>query len=121
MIKKMTDNLGCWQRLLQLTRGNINIEKSQWSLLSWSYEGRWRKPKLNSNENSRGELRLNSPIDSQKMKEQLHRLEPSDADRVLGVGLTMDGTMTVELDYRMKQMRSFANKLKNAPLSCQCV
>ena len=117
MIKKMTENLGCWQRLLQITGGDIDLEKSQWSMLSWTYEGQWGTPKLNTKKTMQGDLCLSSPINSTKAIEKLHRLEPHEADRVLGVRLPMDGTMEVEYKFRLKQMATFANRLRNAPLS----
>ena len=113
----MTENLGSWQRLLQLTGGDIDLEKSQWSLLSWSYVGQWGTPQINSNAQSLGELIMTSPIDDLKVEEKLSRLEPQEADRVLGVRLPLDGSMGVEYEYRKSQLIDFALKLKNAPLS----
>ena len=117
MIKKMTENLGSWQRLLQLTGGDIDLEKSQWSLLSWSYDNYWGLPKINSNSQSKGDLIMTSPIDTLKVEEKLSRLEPKEADRVLGIRLPLDGTMKVEYRFREKQIKEFAHKLKHAPLS----
>ena len=117
MIKDMTINLGSWQRLLQLTGGDIDLEKSQWSLLSWSYDGYWGLPKIQSNIQAKGELEMSSPIATYKRSERLHRLEPNEADRVLGVRLPLDGTMDVEYRHRLQQMKDFARKLSTAPLS----
>ena len=117
MIAQMTGNLKSWQRLLQLTGGDIDLEKSQWCLLSWKYDNVWGIPTLNSNEQSKGELSMTSPINKKGAVEYLQRLEPNQADRVLGVRLPMDGTMKMEYDYRIRQMREFAQRMRNAPIS----
>ena len=117
MIKNMTSNLKSWQRLLQLTGGDIDLEKSQWCLLSWYYDKTWGLPRLKSNGQSKGKLSLTSPINSGGTTESLQRLEPGQADRILGVRLPMDGTMTAEYEYRQRQMKDFAKKLGNAPIS----
>ena len=117
MIKTMTRNLKSWQRLLQLTGGDIDLEKSQWCLLSWQYDKQWGLSRLNTNLESKGELSMTSPINSGGEAEFLQRLEPGQADRVLGVRLPMDGTMLIEYEYRCQQMKDFANRLKNAPIS----
>ena len=117
MIKNMTNNLRSWQRLLQLTGGDIDLEKSQWCLLSWSYDKIWGLPLLRSNDQSRGELKMTSPINSGGTPEKLQRLEPGEADRILGVRLPMDGSMMIEYKHREKQTKEFAQRLMNAPIS----
>ena len=117
MITSMTNNLKNWQRLLQLTGGDIDLEKSQWCLLSWSYDSMWGMPKINSHVEAKGDLKMTSPINSTGNEEKLQRLEPSQADRVLGVRLPIDGTMIIEYEYRESQMKDFAQKLRNAPIS----
>ena len=94
------------------TGGDIDLEKSQWSLLSWSYDAYWGLPTINSNEQSKGDLIMTSPLDTLQVKEKLSRLEPKEADRVLGVCLPLDRSMTVEYNFRAKQTKDFALKLK---------
>jgi hypothetical protein len=115
MITRMSENLGSWQRLLQLTGGDIDLEKSQWSLLSWSYDNYWGVPKINCKKQAKGDLIMTSPIAAVKVGEKLSRLEPGEADRVLGIRLPLDGTMNVEYSYRVEQAKEFARKLKSTP------
>ena len=116
IIRKMTGNLRSWQRLLQITGGDIDIDKSQWCLLKWKYN-EWGQPKLVSKKESRLDITLNSPIAATKQEASLQRLDPWEADRVLGVRLPMDGTMKIEYRYRLEQIKTFADKMMNSPLT----
>lgn len=117
IIEQMTNNLECWQRLLQLTGGDIDVDKSQWCILKWRYEKDWGTPSLISKKNSTLEIKMSSPIDPNKREECYQRLDPWEADRVLGVRLPMDGNMREEYKYRLEQAKTFTRKLINAPLS----
>ena len=50
-------------------------------------------------------------------KDTLERLEPWEADRMLGLRLPMTGEMTIEKNYRKKQMENLGHKLYAAPFS----
>jgi hypothetical protein len=51
ILTTIRENLGSWHRLLQLTGGDIDVSKSKWCTMRWSYCPRWGQPKLeNANE-----------------------------------------------------------------------
>ena len=96
ILNTVQNNLGSRRRLLQLTGGDIDVEKSKWCILSWKYDNRWGEPKIQHRSDFPGEIALNCAKDGKKYKLQLERLEPEEAQRVLGVRLPMDGKMKVE-------------------------
>ena len=116
-INKMKENLRSWQRLLQLTGGDIDRDKSQWCLLKWKYDRTWGTAKLLSKKESRRQITLTSPIENTGNEESLQRLDPWEADRVLGVRLPMDGNMNEEYKYRIEQIIGFTRRLNGAPLN----
>ena len=116
ILRKMTGNLQSWQRLLQLTGGDIEVDKSQWCLLKWNYNV-WEQPKLVSKKESNLIVKLTSPIAATNQESSLQRLDPWEADRVLGVRLPMDGTMKIEYKYCLDQVKQFADKLMKAPIT----
>ena len=112
IMRQMTSNLKSWQRLLQLTGGDIDVDKSQWCLLQWKYDNTWGRASLVSKKSSNLEIKLTSPIARKKEEEHLQQLDPWEVDRVLGVRLPMDGSMEAEFKYRLGQSKEFARKLK---------
>ena len=119
ILEKMTGNLRTWQRLLQLTGGDIDLEKSKWCIMQWRHSTTWGVPQIESAKTFKGTIGINSPISATDKNDNLSRLEPWEADRVLGLRLPMTGSMSLEYEYRMKQIKTLAKKLYTAPFSHQ--
>jgi hypothetical protein len=110
-------NLGSWRRLLQLTGGDIDVSKSKWSIMRWKYCTRWGEAKLETKKEFPGLVGMTNNVDTHKSEEFLGRLEPNEAERVLGVRLPLDGNMNTEFAYRCKQIVAFSRKVFNAPIN----
>ena len=119
ILEKMTKNLRTWQRLLQVTGGDIDLEKSKWCIMQWRFSTTWGVPQLESVKTFEGTIGITSPITTSGKIDKLTRMEPWEADRVLGLRLPMTGSMTKEYNYRLQQTKMLAKKLYNAPFSHQ--
>ena len=117
ILETMRGNLGSWRRLLQLTGGDIDVSKSKWSVMRWKYEKEWGDESLELIRTFPGEIGMDSSEKNVQNTEVLGRLEPHQAERVLGVRLPLDGNMRVEFLYRCKQIREFGKKVYRAPIS----
>ena len=117
IIKTLKTNLGSWRRLLQLTGGDIDVEKSKWCAMRWTYCKTWGTERIESKKEFKGTIGMTSQINGSKNQQYLGRLEPHQAERVLGVRLPLDGNMKVEWIYRCQQMRIFSKKISEAPLT----
>ena len=117
ILTTIRENLGSWRRLLQLTGGDIDVSKSKWSTLRWRYDETWGDSKLETIKDFPGSVGMINENDGQENREILGRLEPNQAERVLGVRLPMDGSMRIEFTFRCKQIRDFSRKVYNAPLN----
>ena len=97
ILATIRNNLGSWRRLLQLTGGDIDVVKSKWCVMKWTYSRVWGIPSIESATEFPGEVGMTSEANGQSTTELLERLEPHQAERVLGVRIPMDGNMKTEL------------------------
>ena len=117
ILSTIKKNLGSWRRLLQLTGGDIDVSKSMWCSMRWKYCKRWGTAKLENKKDFPGEVGMVSIERGQRSQQVLGRLDPNEAERVLGVRLPLDGNMRVEYNYRCKQISEFSKKVYNAPIN----
>ena len=110
-------NLTSWRRLLQLTGGDIDIEKSKWSVMRWKYDTYWGVPELENAKDFPGDLTMEDTTNGTTSYQRMGRLEPDEAERVLGVRIPLDGTMKTEFKFRCKQVRTLGKRLYTAPLT----
>ena len=116
MIREMQNNLCEWQKLLQITGGDLCIDKCKITIMKWKQDGAWGRLKLESMKENERHIEIRS-IKNNEKKEYLERLDPNHAERVLGIRLPLTGEMTEELQYRKKNLRQFCQKLYNSPIS----
>ena len=116
ILNTLKSNLASWRRLLQLTGGDIDVVKSKWCAMRWKYCKNWGVATIESAKEFTGEVGLISTSSGKPQIQQLERMEPNQADRVLGVRLPLDGNMKIEYLYRCKQIREFSKKVSDAPL-----
>ena len=117
ILATIRNNLGSWRRLLKLTGGDIDVVKSKWCVMKWTYSRVWGVPSIESATEFPGEVGMTSEANGQSTTELLERLEPHQAERVLGVRIPMDGNMKTELKFRTKQMRELSKKIISAPIN----
>ena len=94
MLEGMKNNLQEWQKLLQLTGGDLSLEKCQIMTMHWYNEGEWGIPKMTKTKPN--ETIAIKSIKENSRPEKLLRLDPNDAERVLGVRLPLTGSMKIE-------------------------
>ena len=117
ILETVSNNLASWRRLLQLTGGDIDVEKSKWSILRWKYCTTWGIPTLENAKEFPGEIKMVNKREEGTSYQKMGRLEPWQAERVLGVRIPLDGTMKEEFNFRKKQIRILGKKIYRAPLS----
>ena len=105
-----------WQRIIHITGGELEIEKSCISIISWKEaKGNEVMCKI---EDSQGELHIES-IKSPGVLVPIKRNEPHHAERILGVRLALDGNDKTEFEYRLQQSKDLARKISSAPFTRQ--
>ena len=116
MLRIIRENLGSWRRLLKLTGGDIDVIKSKWCIMNWKHSGDWGIPSIETAKDFQGKVGMTDIAGGLKNTKYLERLEPSQAERVLGVRLPLDGNMKDEFIFRCKQVRELSRILYNAPI-----
>ena len=114
MLNGLRNNLMQWNALLQYTGGALSLNKCKVSVMHWKQD-------------FFGILRLEANSDNTSIQipseeiggnmDTLERLEPWECERVLGVRIPMDGSMTTECKYRIKQADKMAKDLYRAPFT----
>ena len=116
MMEKIKENIGEWQKLLQLMGGDLSLDKCKVTVMKWYQNGEWGRIKLKKKTKEDDKLIMTS-IKNVNQEELLERLDPNDAERVLGIRLPLDGSMTAELAFRKKQLKTFCTALYKSPLT----
>ena len=116
ILTTIRSNLGSWRRLLQLTGGDIDVVKSKWCVMKWKFSSDWGIPTIETKEEFPGEVSMKETVNGIENVQRLERLEPSEAERVLGVRLPLDGNMKTEFIFRCRQMRALSTKVNSAPI-----
>ena len=116
MLNGIRDNLWEWHKLLQLTGCDLSLGKCQVTIMKWVQEGEWGELNLVKKNKHPGTVQISSILDKET-KVTLGRLDPTEAERVLGIRLPLSGGMEHEHKFRKKQLDDFGTKLYNAPLT----
>ena len=116
IIHGITENFTSWNKLLQITGGDLCLEKCEYSVMHWEYDKKGI-PYMTPSKHIQDEVVVQSALDPHKGKYTLTRIEPNEANRVLGIRLPMTGNMIQEFEYRCKQADKYSVKLRNAPLN----
>ena len=115
MFQTSSDNFTTWNKLLQVTGGDLCLEKCEVTAMYWTYDSMGVLQMLSKNTDQATVVVSNS---SQALKGiKIARIDPREASRVLGIRLPMTGQMSVELAYRMGQTKKLAKIISVAPLS----
>jgi hypothetical protein len=98
-------NLDTWKTLLQLTGGDLSLEKCTFSLMKWDHQ----KQKLHTKQTLPGEL----IIDDIKLK----RIEIDEADRQLGIRVALDGKFQDEYEHRLERAYQLGKRVLHSNLT----
>ena len=93
----MKNCLRQWHHLLKITGGDLSLSKYKISILQWKQRGLWGllTPELIKEDDS-----TISISDENMNNEKLARLDPTQAERILGVRLPMSGSMEHKFKYK---------------------
>ena len=112
-----SQEFGSWHRTLQITGGDLALEKCTCTIMKWKWTGIYGLPSLASEKDFPGTITVKSALDADKPDISLLRLEPWQAQRQLGIRLPVDGSMNLEFQHRVQQGTTLAAKLYKAPLT----
>ena len=107
IIQGLTNSIMRWRRLLQITGGDLSLEKCSYCILRWRWFGSY--PIIESVENDPGTMTIDGI--------QIERLDPKKGVRNLGIRLAMNGTFHDELKHRTEQSKKLADLLTRSPLT----
>ena len=116
ILEEMRKCLEEWQKLLQITGGDLSLGKCKISIMKWRYRGPRGNPEMVSKEEYPGTVVAESVL-NQGSTEQLERLNPWEAEKILGVHLPPNGSMEIEAKMRKKKLDKFGNAMIKAPLN----
>ena len=114
IIDEMRKCIMTWNRLLQLTGGDLSLSKCKVSILKWkqNYWGISFPSSMQDNANT-----ITITHESGTKEDTIERINPWEAERVLGLRIPMTGEMNTELKYRVKQSTTLATRLYAAPFT----
>ena len=115
ILDSMTKSLNEWLNLLRITGGDLSLTKCKITIMKWKKQG-WRNQMvLESAKQSPGTVHLKNNTTGEM--ESLERIEPWEAERILGLRLPLTGSMQNELKYRKDKLEKFGERFYKAPLS----
>ena len=114
MLKELRKNLLHWNEILTMTGGGLSLEKCKVSIMKWKpdFWGRHSCDGHSSNESI-----LIKTKESGENIFKLQRLQPDQAEHVLGIRLPMNGIMMQEYNYRLQQINELALTLYKLPFT----
>ena len=115
--KTASKEFSSWHKLLQITGGDLALEKCTCTVMKWKWGSTYGIPALCSSKDFPGSIQVQSSLDPFQQTHSLHRLEPWEAQRQLGIRLPLTGSCAIEFEFRKNQCARFANSIKKAPLS----
>ena len=112
MMEMADEVLDTWQKLVVITGGEIELDKSSISVMTWEKKKGREQLKKDPVENK------NLVMKSVKVpgySEAVDQLEICHRKRLLGVRLAMDGNDEDEFQWRKDQVEELASKIKVGP------
>ena len=104
--------LETWQRLIVITGGDIELDKSCVNVMSWAKEK--GKEVLVESTKVEGKLVMNS-VKLPGYSEEVERLANDQGERLLGVRVAIDGSDEDEFTFRQKQVKALAKRITTGP------
>ena len=103
-----------WNKLLKLTGGDLSLDKCKISIMHWK-RNYWGIHQLSTFADNN--MTIDISHESGQNKDTLERIEPWNAERVLGLRLPMTGNMATEFAFRKKQIKTLGNRIYKAPFT----
>ena len=117
MLEEMTASLTEWRKLLQITGGDLSIEKCKIILLKWKQTGIRGNYTYDLHHDEEETIKLQSKKEGHISTECVERIDPNQAERVLGIRLPLTGDMNIECGFRKKQLLEFSKRLYKSSLT----
>ena len=114
ILDSMEKSLLEWNELLQITGGALSLQKCKISILQWKSNYWGIQSPMKTDKTKTIHIATESGSDQ---KVPLERIEPSKAERILGLRIPILGTMAQEYSFRKKQADELAFRLYQAPIS----
>ena len=110
--KKLQIMATTWERLLYLTGGKLELSKCFWIPVIW----KWKKgdPVIDKCTDSGIELRIRDSENGQKIT--IPRIQPTDAEKRLGIHYSVDGSWAYEYKRWLSFSKDYAWKIRTARL-----
>ena len=102
------------EHIITIHRGDLSLGKCVLTIIHWR-TNYWGMARLSSKKDEPGSIDVHT--ETQGFSDKLKRIEPWEAERILGVRLPADGNMNTEYCFRKDQADSFGIKLCNAPFT----
>jgi hypothetical protein len=103
--------LASWQKLLQITGGDLALEKCVYSVMGWTHKK--GKEVLGNIKEIPGHINIASKTNENI---RIKRIEAGDAERILGVRCALDGKEVAEFEYRLEEAKVLAGRISRAHL-----
>ena len=118
MLSVMSKCLDEWLKILQITGGDLSLGKCKITIMKWKQKG-WRgNMVMETKDQAPGTVNITS-IKTHSKEERLERLNPWEAERILGLRIPLTGSMGTELKFRKEQLDEFGKSMYKAPLNQQ--
>lgn len=114
MLQMLKENLLFWNSLLKFMGGALSLNKCKVSLMHWRQDF-FGILRMSTNKDNTT-IQIPSEEGGDNM-DNLEQLEPWECKRILGVRIPMDGKMTQEFKYRVKQIDDMAKRATGAPFT----
>ena len=118
MIEDLKTNAQTWEQALHTSGGKLELPKCFWFLMIWIWVG--GLPRLATIKQKPGNLELIQTESKNNKKIKIKRMEVTEANRVLGVRMSVDGNWKTEVRHWMGQSRAFASKIRQAKFPRIC-
>ena len=102
-----------WQKLLQVTGGDLALNKCSYSILQW----KWYGAKAVADQKQDRQMMEIEDNKVGQQKQHISYIPPKQAQKILGVQMALDGNFTKEFETRREKCKVMAKKLYRAPLT----
>ena len=118
LMKTLKHNAQTWEQMLHVSGGKLELIKCFWGMVLWKWIA--GHPTLVKIAQVPAKLKLNQTEHKKKKLMTIQRIESDEANKVLGVRVSIDGTWKVEFTNWVAKGRSFANAVRMAKFNRTC-
>ena len=113
----LTQCIGKWQRLLQVTGGDLALNKCSYLIFQWKWSG--AKAVVDQTQDREMMTIVDNKTEDRTIQDsqQIASILPKQAQKILGVQMALDGNFDKEYEKRTEKCKDMVKKLYRAPLS----